>query len=63
MACARVTIRNQLYYLAVPPAGFKPISEALAGVGVLDESHGGWRRLVVEKPFARDLASARRIES
>src|SRR5712672_2992317 len=54
-------IRNQLYYLAVPPAGFKPISEALAGVGVLDESDGGWRRLVVEKPFGTDLASARAL--
>ena len=41
-------IRNHLYYLAVPPAGFKPISEALASVGLLHESKGGWRRLVVE---------------
>jgi hypothetical protein len=51
-------IRNHLYYLAVPPAAFKPISEALASVGLLRESKGGWRRLVVEKPFGTDLASA-----
>jgi len=54
-------IRNHLYYLAVPPAGFKPISEALASVGLLHESKGGWRRLVVEKPFGTDLASARAL--
>ena len=54
-------IRNHLYYLAVPPSGFKPISEALAGVGLLKEREGGWRRLVVEKPFGTDLASARAL--
>jgi glucose-6-phosphate 1-dehydrogenase len=54
-------IRNHLYYLAVPPGGFKPISEALAGVGLLKESEGAWRRLVVEKPFGTDLASARTL--
>jgi glucose-6-phosphate 1-dehydrogenase len=52
-------IRNHLYYLAVPPSGFKPISEALATVGLLKESEGAWRRLVIEKPFGTDLASAR----
>ena len=54
-------IRNHLYYLAVPPSGFKPISEALAGVGLLKEPEGAWRRLVVEKPFGTDLASARAL--
>ena len=54
-------IRNHLYYLAVPPAGFKPTSEALAGVGLLRESKEAWRRLVVEKPFGTDLASARAL--
>ena len=51
-------IRNHLYYLAVPPSGFKPISEALAAVGLLKEPEGVWRRLVVEKPFGTDLVSA-----
>jgi glucose-6-phosphate 1-dehydrogenase len=54
-------ICNHLYYLAVPPSGFKPISEALAGVGLLKEREGAWRRLVVEKPFGTDLASARAL--
>src|SRR5258705_5227486 len=56
-------IRNHLYYLAVPPAGCKPIGEGLAGVGLLNEPKGGWRRLVVEKPFGTDLASARALNS
>jgi len=63
MACASVNIRNHLYYLAVPPAGFKPISEALASVGLLHESKGGWRRLVVEKPFAHGPRFGARVES
>lgn len=54
-------IRNHLYYLAVPPGAFKPISEALAAVGLLRESEGAWRRLVIEKPFGTDLASARAL--
>jgi glucose-6-phosphate 1-dehydrogenase len=54
-------MRNHLYYLAVPPAAFQPISEALTSVGLLHESKGGWRRLVVEKPFGTDLASARAL--
>jgi len=54
-------IRNHLYYLAVPPSGFKPISETLASVGPLKEPEGAWRRLVVEKPFGTDLASARAL--
>jgi glucose-6-phosphate 1-dehydrogenase len=57
-ALSRRGIKNRLYYLAVPPTAFEPISEALYSVGLLDESKGGWRRLVIEKPFGRDLASA-----
>jgi glucose-6-phosphate 1-dehydrogenase len=48
---------NRLFYLATPPDAFTDIVENLARVG-LDRETRGWSRLVVEKPFGRDLASA-----
>jgi glucose-6-phosphate 1-dehydrogenase len=48
---------NRIYYLAVPPAMMKPAAAMLQRLGVCrDCAHD---RLVVEKPFGRDLASAR----
>ena len=48
---------NRIYYLAVPPAMMKPAAAMLQRLGVCrDCIHD---RLVVEKPFGRDLASAR----
>ncbi len=55
------TCGNRLFYLAVPPAAFAPITEQLGRVGLLREQHGAWRRLVVEKPFGTDLASAKAL--
>jgi glucose-6-phosphate 1-dehydrogenase len=50
----RGTAGNRLYYLAVPPAAFETI------VNALGERRGteGWSRLIVEKPFGHDHASA-----
>lgn len=48
---------NRLYYLAIGPEYFVPVAEHLAEAG-LHKENGGWRRLVVEKPFGTDLASA-----
>ncbi len=47
-----------LFYLALPPALFGPAAQALGEAGFANAPRGGWRRLVVEKPFGRDLASA-----
>jgi glucose-6-phosphate 1-dehydrogenase len=56
---ARVgTAGNQLFYFAVAPSLFRPIVENLAASGMSTEESGHWRRLVIEKPFGRDLASA-----
>jgi len=51
----RGTAGNRLYYLAVPPAAFETI------VNEIGERRGseGWSRLIVEKPFGHDHASAR----
>jgi glucose-6-phosphate 1-dehydrogenase len=55
----RATGGNRLFYLAIPPTAFAPIAEQLGRTGMLKETGGAWRRLVVEKPFGTDLASAR----
>jgi glucose-6-phosphate 1-dehydrogenase len=46
-----------LFHLAVPPALFGTIAGRLGESG-LARSDGGWRRLIVEKPFGTDRASA-----
>ncbi len=51
--------RSVLFYLATPPSLFEPIIERLGAVGLADEAAGAWRRVIIEKPFGRDLASAR----
>jgi len=48
---------NYLFYLATPPSLFSDIARQLGAAGLTREDQG-WRRLVVEKPFGRDLDSA-----
>ncbi len=55
----RSTGGNRLFYLATPPDAFAPISRELGRTGLLSEESGAWRRLVIEKPFGTDLASAK----
>jgi len=52
---------NRLFYLAVPPSLYPVISRRLAEAGLGQEGREGqgWARIVVEKPFGRDLKSAR----
>eukprot|EP00457_Paulinella_chromatophora_P003951 gb/GEZN01003961.1/.p1 GENE.gb/GEZN01003961.1/~~gb/GEZN01003961.1/.p1 ORF type:complete len:561 (-),score=91.83 gb/GEZN01003961.1/:324-2006(-) len=49
-------VANRLYYFAVPPFVFVGLAQAIKAVGVAKD--GGWTRLVVEKPFGRDLSSS-----
>jgi glucose-6-phosphate 1-dehydrogenase len=62
LEAARGTGGNRLFYLATPPNAFLPISRELGRTGMLAEN-GAWRRLVVEKPFGTDLASARMLNA
>jgi glucose-6-phosphate 1-dehydrogenase len=57
----RSTGGNRLFYLATPPNAFAPISRELGRTGLLREENGAWRRLVIEKPFGTDLASAKAL--
>jgi glucose-6-phosphate 1-dehydrogenase len=56
----RSTGGNRLFYLATPPDAFAPISRELGRSGMLHEN-GMWRRLIIEKPFGTDLASAKAL--
>jgi len=58
----RGTNGNRLFYLATPPAAFLPIARQLGRTGMLKEN-GAWRRLVIEKPFGTDLASAKSLNA
>lgn len=53
---------NYLFYLATPPALFGTVGRHLAASDLASE-RAGWRRVIVEKPFGYDLASARRLNT
>src|SRR5262249_36778784 len=60
----RGTGGNRLYYFAVPPSSFPVILGHLREHGLiypLDKGGGPWSRVMIEKPFGRDLASAREL--
>ncbi len=62
LECAQGTGGNRLFYLATPPAAFAPTARELGRTGLMKEN-GAWRRLVVEKPFGTDLASAKALNA
>jgi glucose-6-phosphate 1-dehydrogenase len=55
----RGTTANRLFYLASAPEFFKPILEHLKAAGLNHPPEGKWARVVCEKPFGKDLATAR----
>ncbi len=57
----RGTGGNHAFYLSVPPRAFPLVCRQLARSGLSAEHPGAWRRVVVEKPFGHDLASAREL--
>jgi glucose-6-phosphate 1-dehydrogenase len=52
---------NYLFYLATAPQFFGEIIKRVGAVGLTRENNGFWRRVIVEKPFGRDLESARAL--
>jgi glucose-6-phosphate 1-dehydrogenase len=51
---------NVVFYMAVPPSVFGVISQNLDKAGLVKPERG-WRRMIVEKPFGHDLASAAQL--
>ncbi|NCD18670.1 MAG: glucose-6-phosphate dehydrogenase [Actinobacteria bacterium] len=58
----RGTRGNHAFYLSVPPNAFPKVLGQLARSGLSTSTDGSWRRVVVEKPFGHDLASARELD-
>jgi glucose-6-phosphate 1-dehydrogenase len=52
---------NYIYYLSIAPSMYETIVQNLAAVRLNKANHNAWRRLIIEKPFGYDLASARRL--
>ncbi|MEV8512493.1 glucose-6-phosphate dehydrogenase [Dactylosporangium sp. NPDC051484] len=53
---------NAAFYLSIPPSAFPVVLKQLERTGMADNAKsGGWRRVVVEKPFGYDLVSARQL--
>src|SRR6266446_2562397 len=57
------TSGNVLFYLSVQPDYFATIAKRLSEAGLLREENGRWRRVIIEKPFGHDLASARELNT
>ena len=53
---------NRLFYLATPPDAYAMIAQRLGEAQLATPQTGNWTRLVVEKPFGRDLTSARALD-
>ena len=54
---------NVLFYLAVAEQLFGAIVERLGAAGLAEEKDGRWRRVIIEKPFGRDLATAKALNA
>ena len=59
-------IFNRLFYFAIPPSVFVPIGKSLKEAAIdksKEDSRIGWNRLIVEKPFGKDLESFQKLSS
>ena len=63
VAAKENVVSNYFYYLAVAPRFFGEIVRQLGAAGLAQEENGQWRRVVIEKPFGRDLQSAQALNS
>lgn len=52
---------NRLFYLATPPQVYPRVVERLGHAGLARPRNGSWVRIIVEKPFGRDRASAQKL--
>ncbi|UCG13466.1 MAG: glucose-6-phosphate dehydrogenase [Deltaproteobacteria bacterium] len=60
----RHTQGNRIFYLAIPPTLYQGTAEMIGQIGLAREAEdgNGWSRIVVEKPFGRDLPTAMELE-
>jgi glucose-6-phosphate 1-dehydrogenase len=55
--------KNCVFYLATAPRFFAEVVDRLAGAKLLQETEDQFRRVVIEKPFGSDLASAKALNA
>ena len=59
----RGTGGNRAFYLSIPPGWFPTVTQQVAACGLVEEAPGAWRRVMVEKPFGHDRASAAELDT
>ena len=57
----RGTGGNAVFYLATPPTAYEDVVKHLGAAGMAHAEGGGWRRVIIEKPFGHDLTSANQL--
>ncbi len=59
----RGTGGNHAFYFSIPPSSFPVVCKQLARSGLAEHKLDEWRRVVIEKPFGHDLASAQDLNA
>ncbi len=59
----RGTGGNHAFYLSIPPKSFEKVIGQLKNHGMAVQGEDHWNRVVIEKPFGHDLASARELDA
>ncbi|KAK9039591.1 hypothetical protein V6N11_014787 [Hibiscus sabdariffa] len=54
---------RRLFYLALPPSVYPPVCRMIRNNCMNKSDLGGWTRIIVEKPFGKDLGSAEELSS
>ena len=54
---------NYFFYMAIPPDLFANVAKKIVKNGLGRDENGNWRRFIFEKPFGRDLTSARKLNA
>jgi glucose-6-phosphate 1-dehydrogenase len=57
----RGTGGNRLHYLSTPPSSYLQFVQMLGKYRLNQNENGGWVRVIIEKPFGRDVESARQL--
>ncbi|MDF1489497.1 glucose-6-phosphate dehydrogenase [Tessaracoccus caeni] len=58
----RGTAGNHAFYLSIPPSSFEKVGAQLQRHGLTERAENNWNRVVIEKPFGHDLASAQALD-
>src|ERR1019366_2134757 len=54
---------NRIYYLAIPPSALRAVNDTLSAAGLVSSEADRYTRIIIEKPFGRDLASANALNA